>query len=498
MAYKSFNSSSLGLTTNNAGGLSYKCSKWDQLLRFLTIGSESGTYYVSSKRLTTNNATNLVELLREDPARVVNEIVRVSDEGLAAKNDHAIFALAIASTVTSLAYPAVSKVCRTGRHLMQFMDFACKLRGTGRGLRRAVGNWFLNKKSLPLQAIKYRQRDGWTLRDLLRLSHPKTDDASKKAVFEWICRGTPTEALPDQIKAFEEAKNASEDRLVELITEHSLPWEAVPTEHLRSVKVWEALTKNIGTTALIRNLGRLSSIGFPMQTVVDQLRDENAIRKDRIHPINVLIAQRTYLQGHGEKGKMSWTPDKDVVNALETAFYTAFKNVDLIDQRLLVAVDVSGSMHCPVNGVPNLQAIDLGAALAVYFKRTASNVTTLSFDTGARPVPVNLETPLTQSIQIFRKFGGGTDVTAPINWAVSNKEVFDAIILITDSETWANRYSSRECLDVYRKIAPNVKLICLSTTATDVDTVDSNDRNQFGTAGFDASVPTLVGNFLNS
>lgn len=110
---------------------------------------------------------------------------------------------------------------------------------------------------------------------------------------------------------------------------------------------------------------------------------------------------------------------------------------------------------------------------------------------------------INDAVRAYSAFGGGTAISAAVDWAAERNLPYDAIILITDNETWADRYhrsgqsAPQASLERYRrKVNPNVKLICLSTTATNVDTVDKADKNQFGTAGFDASVPMLVRNFI--
>jgi 60 kDa SS-A/Ro ribonucleoprotein len=98
----------------------------------------------------------------------------------APKNDPCIFALALASAVgndetSKLAFEAVPRVCRIGTHLFHFAEYREQFAGWGRGAKRAVASWYedMPVDKLAYQAVKYRQRDGWTHRDLLRLSHPK-------------------------------------------------------------------------------------------------------------------------------------------------------------------------------------------------------------------------------------------------------------------------------------------------------------------------------------
>jgi len=80
---------------NNAGGYVYQVDPWQQLQRFLILGSEGGSYYVGQSKLTVENAQNVIDLIKKDGAKVVTALVRVSDEGLAASNDPAIFVLAL-------------------------------------------------------------------------------------------------------------------------------------------------------------------------------------------------------------------------------------------------------------------------------------------------------------------------------------------------------------------------------------------------------------------
>jgi 60 kDa SS-A/Ro ribonucleoprotein len=74
-----------------------------------------------------------------------------------------------------------------------------------------------------------------------------------------------------------------------------------------------------------------------------------------MHPIAVLAALRTYASGRGARGRGVWNPVREIVEALDAAFYTAFGNVEPTGKRLLLALDVSASMTWgSVAGVPGL------------------------------------------------------------------------------------------------------------------------------------------------
>ena len=84
-------------------------------------------------------------------------------------------------------------------------------------------------------------------------------------------------------------------------------------------------------TAMIRNLGKMSSIGLlkPLseysKMVCDRLKDEAALKKARVHPFNILLALKTYERGRGDKGKLTWTADQSIVASLNKAFYLSFR-----------------------------------------------------------------------------------------------------------------------------------------------------------------------------
>src|SRR4029079_8520727 len=75
---------------------------------------------------------------------------------------------------------------------------------------------------------------------------------------------------------------------------------------------------------------------------------------------------RTYASGRGARGRGEWHPVGHVVDALDAAVYAAFDNVEAAGTRVMLALDVSGSMvggH--VAGVPGLSPRDASAALAL-------------------------------------------------------------------------------------------------------------------------------------
>lgn len=506
---------------NAAGGYVFQISDYDRLLRFLTLGSASGTYYVGAPQLTRENAELIIRLAEnsEDDHRVlVDTIVDVSKGGRAPKNDYAIFALAIAGSFGSdvgkkYALAHLADVARTGTHLLTFAKYIEQFRGWGRGLRRAVGNWYLDKTpdQVAYQAVKYRQRGGWTHRDLLRLSHPATSEKVTKELFQWITAGDVGEHVPLIVEGFVKAQEPGAD-IPKLIREYRLSWEMLPTEALNSTDVWDALLDNgVPQTALMRQLPRLSRLGMlpnmggRTNEVATQLADPELLAKARVHPVNVLIAQRTYAQGYSFRGTSSWDPSRKIVDALDAGFYNAFGAVEPAGKRTLLALDISGSMGQTIDNMP-LTAAEASAALALVQMRTEPDVEVVGFaSSSGRPfgpaalVPLQIS-PRQRLDDVIRATSGlpfgATDCSLPMRYALEMGLEVDTFVVYTDSETYAGHSHPHQALEEYRqKTGINAKMVVVGMTATGASIAHPDDPNSLDVAGFDAAVPKLINDF---
>ena len=525
---------------NSAGGFAWEVDDWARLRRFLILGSEGGSYYAAEFALTRENAQAVERCIYEDGTRAVAEIARVSEEGRAPKNDPALFALAMAAGLGDeqtrrAALEALPRVARTGTHLFQFATFVEQFRGWGRSLRRAVGGWYASRSvdALAYQAVKYRQRDGVTHRDLLRLAHPAGHvsagnpsievAAAHAALFEWIVRGTPSDDLPRIVEGFAAAHAAGTPKLAAgLVRAYRLPREALQPEHLTSPEVWDALLEDMPMTALVRNLATMTRVGViapgsdGTATVVGQLGDAERVRKARVHPIAVLAALRTYAAGRGARGRGVWNPVREVIDALDAAFYTAFGNVEPAGKRLLLALDVSGSMiGGQVAGVPGLTPRDASAALALVTAATEPRYEVVGFFAGrdgfARrgagrfaghadgltPLSISPRQRLDDAVQTVSGLPfGGTDCALPMVYAQALEREIDTFVIYTDSETWAGDIHPVQALRDYRHASGlDARLVVVGMTSNGFSIADPTDGGMLDVVGFDTATPQLIAEF---
>ncbi len=506
---------------NSAGGYTFELDDQARLRRFLTLGVDGGTYYVGDHALALENAAVLTRLAANDPEGLVATIVEISTQGRAPKQNPALFALAYAASIPEAAPAALAalpQVARTGTHLFVFAGYVEQFRGWGRGLRRAVANWYTAKDAdaVAYQAVKYRQREGWSHRDLLRLAHPVTAVPALRETFEWILRGQVGAEVPAIVSGFVAAQEATDVATwTRLVRDHGLSWEMLPDAALNEAAVWEALLDSgLPQTALMRQLPRLTRLGVlpalggRTAEVAAQLADADRLGKARVHPVNVLVAQRTYASGHSARGAGEWTPTPAITDALDAAFYAAFGAVRLSGKRTMLAVDVSGSMAAPISGMP-ITAREASAALALVQLATEPSAAAYGFASGPsrtwhssvlKPLGISPRRRLDDALSVMDAMDfGGTDCALPMVHATQAGLEVDTFVVYTDNETWAGNVHPHQALQAYReKTGIPAKLVVVGMTSTGFSIADPTDAGMLDIAGFDAAVPNLITEFAGA
>lgn len=507
---------------NNAGGYVFKIGDDAKIHRFLTLGTEGGTYYQSNAQLTADMAPTVLAAARTRGEWLVERVLEVSLAGRAPKQNPTIFTLAAVAGLgddagRKAALAAVPKVCRIGTHVFLFARYVEQFRGWGRGLRSAVARWYTSQEvdALAYQVTKYRSREGMSHRDLLRLSHPHTE--AHQALFKWITSGELTDGVPALVRAHVEAMNSTDPKVwTRLIAEHPIAWEMLPDAALTDGSVWRALIEQgMPPTALLRNLSRFSRLkiltGSTLTSVVAQLTDGDKLAKGRVHPVSLLIGMKTYASGGGWRSDKTWPVNAKVVDALDAAYYLAYGHVEPAGKRTLVALDISGSMGSPI-GDTNLSCREASAAIALVTLATEPDTEVVGFtstspgniwgsnwheNTALTPIPLSPRQRLDDAVaSIARLPMGGTDCALPMVWAKQNKREFETFVVLTDNETWAGNIQPMQALREYREYSGiPARLVVVGMTATDFSIADPTDPGSLDVAGFDSAVPNLIADF---
>lgn len=538
------------MSRNAAGGFSYKVTDWDQLDRFLILGTTDGTFYVDKNAVMEVNLDAINRCLDNDGDRVVNRVLEITRENRAMSKDPALFVLALAASrkqsrvvkprdgrdaftidetapAALRALDAVPEVARTFTDLSHFITYLRKpkQRGMGNGVMRRLARWYNNMPvgKLALQVIKFQSRDGVSQRDAYDLLHParwQKPDAVRRAVFDFIVDGRlpsfdmAQESALRPLVGFGQLRGEGVTALdaARLIADFGLPIETVPNE-LKNAAVYDAVLKGVlsgksGNTLtwLIRNLGNLSKHGLLtharpdiVQLVCTMLKDESAIKEARVHPVLILKALLTYKQGRGQLGNGQWDVVPQVVDALDDAFYRSFRYLTPSGKRIMLGIDVSGSMWGQkVKDFGNLSAHEAAAVMALVVAHAEPNWCAVKFDTVARPIDISPRMRIDDVVRtVATHRGGGTDLASSIAYARKHRVKVDAFVLFSDYETWAGRTHAHQELDLYRaEMGIQAKVVCVALTPQSSTVAPPGDDGFLQVVGFDANVPKLVQEFL--
>jgi 60 kDa SS-A/Ro ribonucleoprotein len=235
--------------------------------------------------------------------------------------------------------------------------------------------------------------------------------------------------------------------------------------------------------------------------VLDQLKDHDRAVKARVHPLNVLIAQRTYNAGHSVRGSATWNPNKRVVDALEELFYGTFKSIETTGKNILLALDVSGSMDGgEVAGVPGLTPREASTAMALVTMNAEPNTRLVAFSSNLTVLDkITPSMRIRDAVAITNRLSfSSTNCALPMTWAQNRAEKYDSFVVYTDNET--NHYGSIQpaaALKTYRERSDvrGARLVVVGMVANEFTIADPEDYGMLDVVGFDTNAPALISDF---
>jgi 60 kDa SS-A/Ro ribonucleoprotein len=206
---------------------------------------------------------------------------------------------------------------------------------------------------------------------------------------------------------------------------------------------------------------------------------------------------------------------REVVDALDAAFYASFGNVEPAGTRLLLALDVSGSMTGGwVAGVPALTPRDASAALALVTAATEERYEIVGFhagrggwkagsnvlgwhEDGLTPLAISPRQRLDDAVAAVSDLPfGGTDCALPMRYAQARKREIDTFVIYTDSETWAGDVHPAQALRDYRRASGiDARLVVVGMVSNGFSIADPDDTGMLDVVGFDTATPQLVSDF---
>lgn len=437
----------------------------EDALSVLMVNTLSNTFYTSQHDLAKETLDVLKAMADKDPEFLAKACVYAREKGLLKLAP--VIGLAVLSAKDvggrkDFFRKAFPRVCRIPDDVREFVTF-CRTKKARKGLggqAKVMVQHYLRHMS-EYHAVKYGSANsqGITVRDILRMTHPKPKTEAQRELFGWLVNGwkdVGSEPSPSNPKvwALEKIKRSTDEKeIIKLVEDHKLPFEVViPSVQKMTKGIWNALLQGMPYMALLRNLNTMERHGLledktVLNRIVKRISDPEQVRKSKQFPF------RFWNALNAAKGPQA------IKDALADALEASFANMPEIKGRVCVSNDISYSMSGKVSEKGTARFCDIAGIFGAALFKKCEDVILVPFDDRAHPELGNVsrrDSVMGIAKQIGRA-DNGTSLGAPIEYLRQRREKVDVFIGITDNEDWSGRGFLTYLEEYRRSINPNLK-----------------------------------------
>ena len=291
------------------------------------------------------------------------------------------------------------------------------------------------------QFSKYNREGTVKLRDVLFLTHPKSANPERQALYDKITQDTL--AIPE---TWEVMRSSGK-----------MTWHDVINH------VFNKDGKVFNYMAQLRNLRNCLQDSTVTQADIlllcKMLSDKNAVLHSKQFPFRFLSAYREV-----ETVANPLTPQ--VLDALETAVSYSLENIPKLSGTTLIASDVSGSMNTEISRNSTVQRWDIGIVLSMMAHRFCQASLTGIFGTDWKNVPLaKYSTGLLANSMNLRSIsnevGWSTNGYKIVEYLIATNTPVDRIMVFTDCQMWNSGGGDEhfaEMFITYQRKYPQIKL----------------------------------------
>ena len=481
-------------THNEAGGIAYTLTPKQQLAQLAATGCLNNTYYADAQSQL-DQVLKLAESL--DAEFIAKTAVYARQKGFM-KDMPALLLAVLAQKDVNMLARVFDQVVDNGKMLRNFAQIirsgAVGRKSFGNRPKKLMQTWLLT--ATEKQLLNAAIGNSPSLADVVKMVHPKPREAWRAAWFAWLI-GKPydREALPPITRAFEDYKQSREGELP------NVPFQMLTALDLNSggwAQIahngsWQQVRQNLNTFLRHEVFAKSKNI----KMVAEKLRDETAIARARVLPYQLLTAYQATSE------QMPF----EIREALQDAMETAVQNVPVIQGKVVVCPDVSGSMHSPATGYrgsasTKTRCIDIAALVSAAMLRTNPQARVIPFEQITVNVKLNpRDSIMTNAEKLANVGGGGTACSAPLAMLNREKAEVDLVVIVSDNESWADdsqQWGATTSLmkewNILKRRCPEAKLVCLDIQPyTKAQARNRQDILNIG--GFSDQVFSLIGSF---
>lgn len=479
---------------NAAGGKAYEATPEHTLAQYAVTGCLNDTFYSTAEV----QLDKVLELAGKVSTEYLAKVAVYARQHGHMKDMPALLLGVLVTRDPRSARKVFDRVVDNPKMLKNFVTImrsgAVGRKSLGTTARHLVQGW-LSARS-PGQLFRGIVGGDVSLRDVIRLAHPKSPSAERAAFYRYVLGFSDVDLtlLPDEAQAFEAFKKdpsgAPPDVAFQLLS--NLKLSADQWRSVAGNMSWQTLRMNLNT--LQRN-GCFESVAFITETA-KRLADPAEVAKSKCFPFQLLSAF------NATKASLP----REISNALQDAMEHATKNVPAFEGKTIVGVDVSGSMSSAVTGTrkgatSTVCAIDAAALFGSAILRNNPNAEVYPFDTSVYNPELNgRDSVMTNTTKLAHYGGGGTDCSILLSALSHYNQKADTIILVSDNESWVDSRpgvrgtNTMRAWELFKRDNPKAKLVCIDIQPNvGLQVVNRSDILNVG--GFSDSVFDVVAAF---
>lgn len=514
-----------------------------RLKRFLHYGSELPYYEAAAwkKNIVSPNyealeVASIDALISEGKGSdIIKHVIEAFNGGYSTEPDALLFALVLCMKqsqsleVRRAAYAAVETIYETPQSFFAFVKFVTDMSkptaGWGRGLRRAVNNWYLHQdpQKLAENVTRFIGMHSWTHKDIMKLAHTCSKNPAQNAIISYVVNGMETaqklfndmpeaQAIIEYLKNVRSLKHSTNATTASLlISAHSFAFECVPPGLYRSKEIWHVLIPKMSVLSILKVLRRLSryrllrrkSLIVPL--IEERLKDEAVIAEEKVQPVEILLYLKKYESSSRLRFIDRTRPVKPpppvnptIVDAVNSLLNTSISLLKPTGLKYIIAINNGFDMLLTKCWQCRELTCSLASLLITYcIYKTETDVTFLIYSaTEMEEVTFDKSLSFNETVSTMRArcSAAKVNMAQPVMWAQKNKKAADVFVVITNNNNEGNTSSVPTCLNQYRKEMnlPQTKYIAVGLEMGGLNCIDPADPGMLEIKGFDEKVPRII------
>ena len=446
-------------TVNSEKAPAYALSPKQALAQYAATGCFNRTFYASAE----DQLERVLELCQAVGPEFVSQVAIYSRQNSYMKDMPALLCAWLSARSPRLHQAVFAQVIDNAKMLRAYVQImrsgVVGRKSLGSAPKRLVRDWMASRDEESLFRSSAGQDPSFA--DILKMVHPAPASERREAFYGYMLgRACDQAKLPELVQQYQRFKDGDSGELpdVPFTMLSALPLSRQDWAVIATRASWQTTRMNLNTFA---RHGVFEVPGVA-EIVASRLSDAGEIARARVFPYQLLIAYTNCDQA----------VPRIVRDALQDAMELAVAHVPVIEGKVFVCPDVSGSMKSPVTGTRRgattaVQCIDVAALVAASILRKNPSAEVLPFEQTVVRMDLNPRNSILSNARRLATIGGGgTSCSAPVTLLNGRNAHGDLIIVVSDNESWVDGGRGRgtalmAAWQKFRQRNPNAKLVCL-------------------------------------